>query len=76
MSAQYRYKGLTTLNSYYFTNPPAIDPSGGPILKTTYNNETIVLVNNDGAIQRGTRGQAPPQDAYGPGYDPSIWESS
>ena len=88
-----RYKGVTTKRLYAFMFgqsqgiPTALqDVYGNPIRTSgTYNGETVVWVNNDGAIERGVAG-AQPADAdanlanqdnvYNAYTTSSIWEAS
>jgi hypothetical protein len=78
------FKGMTTKRLYRFGStlgtglPVALQGASGQPIRTpvTFNGETVIYVNNDGSIQRGTAGPVPVgnPDVYSTYAVTSAWE--
>lgn len=66
------YRGLTTKRLYRFMGNPKL--AADTLGRVTIQGELAVLVNRDGAIQRGVLGTS--DDTYSPGWTQSTWEES
>lgn len=70
---KYTYRGFPSRRLYLLSSP-LLTASGAIAEQGTFNSETVVLCNNDGAVRRGTSGPTPAADIYSPGATYSPWE--